>query len=190
VADTHETTHAYRTDNLAAIAAFHAARAAGIEHLHRINADRELLGGSTGFVGGPKGFGGPVHLVGLRPDDSGQIPAGWRLNRRDKILKPQKPAAVQWLDERQPGNSCDPAYVLKAYGMAYQSRVGTLGDFLIFYPTVFEHNGYLWAGYRGEPDGDFPGEPAGITWPRVPIYNFRAALDSFAAARDLEEARR
>lgn len=174
--------HAYATDGPEAIAAYRAARAARTEFSSRLLAAAAALGGNIGPVSGPQGFGGPEVIYGLMPDGSGTTPAGWRIVSRgtSKRLEPATGAAgknaVRWLAAFQPPPEVDPLYVLKAHGLAYQSRTRRAGGgHNTHSPIVFEHRGKLWAGYLGQPDGDFPGEPSGLTWDEVPWQDYMRA---------------
>lgn len=172
--------HAYSTTDPAALAAHRDALAARAEYAAWIRVAAKQLGGATRGRASIKGFGGPEELIGLDADGSGTVPHGWTLLTGD-LLKPLTrgegaSAAKRWLRERQPTPNADPIYALKAHGLAYQSRewVGA-GTFKTYLPVLFEHDGELWACYRGKPDGDFPGDPANITWTPRTLAEFETA---------------
>ena len=180
--------HAYCTDDPAALAAYRTAVAARAEFSARLRADCAALGGNRGALSSHRGFGGPEQITGLQPDGSGTIPAGWRIVRDS--LEPARRGsgsaeARRWLDERQPGADLDPRYALKRHGLAYQSRTysGRGGTFYTHLPSLFEQDGRLWACYKGKPDGDFPGEPSGLTWQPVALSAYYAAKEAADAER-------
>lgn len=179
--------YTYRTDGPAALAAYRTAVAARAVFTAQLHVDAAAIGGNNGARCGVRGFGGPEYIPGLEPDGSGTIPAGWRIvrDRLEPALRgPGSAAARRWLKEHQPTPGLDRRYVLKGHGLAYQSRVSVGGDgYKSYLPDLFEHDGQLWACYRGEPDGDFPGEPARLTWPACTLAEFHTA--QAAAEQDL-----
>lgn len=184
--------YVYRTDNPEALAAYRTAVAARAEFGHRLRADAAALGRNNGALVGDTAFGGPEKVVGLDPDTSGAIPAGWRIvrGRLEPAKRGQGAAdARRWLDEHQPGADRDPRYVLKAHGLPYQSRVYLGGgSFHAHLPVLFEHDGQLWACYKGKPDGDFPGDPSGLTWPACPLGDYYAAKAAVVREQELAAA--
>lgn len=181
-----EKQHAYRTDDPVALAAYRTARASRAEFARRLRADTEALGGNDGACSSRGAFGGPETIVGLRSDGSATVPAGWRL--ADDVLVPASRGkgsveAQRWLAEHQPAPEIDVRYALKPHGLAYQSRIYIgKGDYLVYLPTLFEHDGKLWACYRGEPDGDFPDDPPDLTWPECPLEEYEAAKEAVMRA--------
>jgi hypothetical protein len=180
--------YAYRTDSWAAITAFRATNVARAEFGVRLRDDAAALGGNNGPLSNHRPYGGPEQVVGLDPDGSGAIPHGWRIIGEPARLTPAprgkgSAAACRWLEEHQPGPDLDTRHVLKKHGLAYQSRVGSISSYTIHLPMLFEHDGYLWACYLGEPDGDFPGDPSGMTWPEISVEDFEAAKNAHTADR-------
>jgi hypothetical protein len=180
---TGDTKYAYRTFDPAALAAYRTAVAARREYTVRIRAAAAALGGNVGALAGNTSFGGPEKIFGLSPDGSGTVPAGWCIVRRQ--LEPAKrgpgsAAARRWLEQHQPPPGVDILFVLKDHGLAYQSRVYIGGgSYQVHHPIIIERDDTLFACYLGKPDGDFPEEPAGMTWDELPTAEFWAvkALD-------------
>ncbi len=186
--------HAYRTNDPAAVAAYHAAVAARAKFTIRIREAIAQLGyGRLEPMSCPGGYGDPETILGLRYETRDRVPFGWRVrNRRspghpDILIEPAptgvgSTAAKRWLAEHQPGPECDPAYVLKKHGIAYHSRQGTISAYTVHFPILFAHAGYVWVWYeQGVPSGDFPGDTVEITWEPVPLAELLAARDAAIA---------
>lgn len=177
--------HTYRTTDPAILAAHRAAVAARDEFTTRLNVDIAALdAGPLRPLSRHAGFGGPVEIAGLEFVDSAHVPWGWRVVNRNgtEQIEPKTSGAgsadaKRWLAEHQPGAACDPHFVLKDHGIAYQGRVHFSGGrYNTYYPSLFEHDGALWLWYQhGTPEGDFPREECEITWDRVPLADMHTA---------------
>ncbi len=170
---------AYATDDPAVLDAYRAAAAARREYGQRLRAAAADLGHNLGPAA-RRNARGREEIVGLRPDNSGRPPRGWRLVERGKRLAPCTSTARRWIVEHQPPAGTDPLEVLLPNGLVALSRVESgerPGDnYRDFRPVVFEWGGKLWACYKGS--------PVGVTWPQVPLA---ACLVAQAA---LEDSRR
>lgn len=186
---------AFYTTNPAALAAARAARTT------RLNFRREVLrpalaalGSSPGSIGphsAPARPGGPMQIIGLQASVTAVIPAGWDINvgprRGSHYLRPAPgsagTAARLWLARTQPEPDADTCYVLKTYGLAYRGLIGDPhGAYQLHPPGVFEHDGKLWASYRGAPVGDDPAEPFTMTWTQADLDDYRAFRNARNAA--------
>ncbi len=180
--------YAYCTDDPAALDAYRQASARRHEFTMRLRPAAAAIGGNLGPVSAPGGFGGPEEILGLMPDGSGQIPAGWRLRARPQRLEPATGRAGnparKWLSDFKPPPDVDPTYMLKTHGLAYQSRIWKGATYTAHHPLVFEHDGLLWACYLGQPEGDDWHEPHNITWPAVDVDDFVAAMIARRRARE------
>lgn len=187
--------HAYRTDDLAVLAAHRAAVAARTAFTATLAADILDLGAGPLRPLQARHSGGPVTIAGFQFAGSANVPWGWRVVSRSgqeriepKVSGSGSSAAKRWLAEHQPGEACDPHFVLKPHGIAYQSRVHfTGGRYNVYFPSLFEYDDALWLWYQdGVPEGDFPREASEITWARVPITDMHTA---YAAAHEAVTAR-
>lgn len=171
--------YAYRTSDPAALAAYRTAVEARKQFGARLRADAAAIGHNLGVLSAHRGFGGPEEIVGLEPDQTGKTPDGWRIvrGRLEPALRGKGSAAARrWLEDHQPPPDVDRRWVLKKHGLAYQSRIPAAGGtYKGYVPVLFEHDGYLWACYKGRPDGDFPGESSGLTWPACPLDEYETA---------------
>lgn len=178
---------AYSTTDPEALAAYRAALVVRREFGARLRRAAAALGDNLGPLVSVKEFGGPEEITGLEPAATGKKPAGWRLVPSRKRLEPAigkaGDQARRWLVEHQPPADADPRYVLKAHGLAYYSRVPSArGTQLTLRPHLFEFDDRLWACYRGHPDGDWPGDDPGLTWPQVSLDEFVQAYAKFQLA--------
>lgn len=176
----------YATSNPDAVAAYRAAVAARDVFLDKLRADAVELGGNSGPVIVFES-GGPMRVAGFSFVVGADVPAGWRLVRgriEPARTGPGAAAARRWLDEHQVPGDCDPRYVLKAYGLAYQTRVGPLSKFQIHVPVLVEHDDRLWVRYVGDPLGDnVLDDPITVTWEPVMPSKFLAAQEAHDAAK-------
>lgn len=176
---------AYATDDPAVLDAYRAARAARHEFSRRLLADAAALGHNRG-PRSRKGPHGGEEIVGLEPDGSGIAPPGWHLVEQGRRLAPRigylGNKARAWLVQHQLPDGADALQVLLEHGLVAQSRVEYGGKFTVYRPALFEWDGRLWACYLGRPEADDGGEPAGLTWPQVPLDDCLAALARAEAA--------
>jgi hypothetical protein len=177
----------YSTSDPKALAAYRAAVIARDAFLDQLRSDAAELGGNDGPVIVFE-TGGPMRLAGLRPAGEGMSQGwAWRLIRgrlEPARFGPGVAAAQRWLDEHQVPGDCDPRYVLKAHGLAYQTRVGPLSKYQIHVPVLFEHDDRLWVRYVGQPKGDdvLSDEVFSITWEPVMPSVFLAAKEACEAS--------
>lgn len=186
--------YAYSTDNPEAVAAFRQAVADLQAFGERVLADCAALGGNEGPLVHGGIWGSQDRIVGLGPDGSGTIPAGWRIVRGRLEPRRGKPGdlARQWLADRQPP---DVRHVMTKYGLPRHSRVPAQSNGFthrMIAPVLFEHEGTLWACYEGKPGDDFDGPEAsaagGCSWTLRKLSEFHAAREALEAARSDDEA--
>lgn len=174
------TEHAYSTDNPEALAAFRDTAAAMRDYLPRLRADIAALGATNPLV--YSGFGGsPDELVALEPNDTGHIPDGWRIVRGRLVPRRGKPGepARQWLAAHQPP---DVRHALTFHGLPRCTSIASGSGFRMGEPTLFEHDGVLWACYPGKPgEGIFDDQPC--TWTPRRLSEFHAAFEAADAIK-------
>ena len=174
------TDYAYSTDDPAAVAAFRETRDAITTFAARLKTDCAALGGNDGAYVRRGIWGSPDEITSLKPDGSGNIPDGWRIVREELEPRRGKPGegARRWLADHQPP---DVRQVMMSHGLPRHSVVADGGGFRHFAPVLFEHEGTLWACYRGRPGDGFLSDGEECTWqPR--------RLSEFYAAREGAEA--
>jgi hypothetical protein len=170
---------AYATDDPAILAAYRTAKAARHEFTKKLIPAVAAIGNNLGPLVAARKTCGGEEIVGLRPDKSGKIPAGWRLTDRGARLAPAitraGDQARRWLAEHQPPAGTDPLAVLGQHGLPGLSRVGNVYAYKDYEPVVFEWDDKLWACYKGQPITE-DGEPAEVTWPVVPVADCLVAM--------------
>lgn len=122
---------------------------------------------------------GAMRVVGLAPVDPKDPPAGWRYVRQQ--FEPRRgkagEAAASWLASVQPPSMRD---VMKAHGLPRHCsfKYGFFGT-----PAMFQHEGAIWALYKGEPDGE-----ASAAWTECKPSQFYAAQEAQQEAEKAAEA--
>lgn len=170
VADYREARRAYTE---VASAAHHAAIAMGCEGIY-----------STGNA-----FGPPV-LVGLATSDKENGPEGWVWSRARNMLLPRRgkagDAARAWLSAHQLPKQ-DARGVLAEHGLPRNSKVPSRprdGAFDVLLPTLFEHEGVVWALYTGKP-GSWTGQgEVSAAWTPRRLSEYYAAKESVESAAE------
>lgn len=179
---------AFRTDDPAVLAAFHEAVRQREEGVDALLAATAKLGKNKGPKVSRGIWGLKDELIGLYADDPADPPEGWRYLKSWGGLRPRrgKPglAAQEFLDRhRYLGN--DPLTTLFAHGLvpaAYTPMAD--GRTSVNSPAVFEHDGALYAKYRGS-FRRWPGtEENRPTWPQIPLSEYHAAYERAHADQD------
>jgi hypothetical protein len=166
--------HAFSTSDPAIVAAFRETVAGGTAAMDRAVADAKTVGKNKGLMVTRSVFAG-IQIVGLAPDDPTDPPDGWRAVRGQLEPRRGKPGdgARQWLAAHQPP---DLRGVLEKHGLPRHTRMDLEGsDRAMRTPRIFEHDGNVWALYRGAPEGD-------CTWTPRKISEFHAAQEAFEEA--------
>jgi hypothetical protein len=178
------TKFAFCTDDPIAVEAYRICRAARREFSVTLLAGAAAIGHNTGPLS-HRNDDGSDEIVGLRPDNSGKAPGGWRLVERGKRLAPadgrKGDPARRWIAQHQPPKVASPMYALKDHGLALLSRAGTVHDYTDSVPHVFLHEDKLWACYTGTPKTP-------VTWPAAELSDYRAAYAAFEHAQSHTEA--
>lgn len=180
------TEHAYSTDNPETVAAYLKAVADYRGYADRMLADMDALGAGPGVRISRGMFGSRDQLFAL--DQKGDhIPDGWRIVRGHLVPRRGKPggAARQWLADHQP---VDIRAVMTGHGLPRSAWIpGSDSGYRVVSPTLFEHDGTLWACYEGEPGkGDSSFDSTPCTWTPRKLSEFYAAFEAVAAAQAAE----
>jgi hypothetical protein len=154
-------------------------------YLPKLQADIAALGGAKNPLVRTGIWGSPDELVALEPDGSGETPDGWRIvrNRIEPRRGKAGDTARRWLADRQPP---DLRHTLTKHGLPRHASVATgSGGFRLLAPTLFEHDGTLWACYDGEPGHGYFDNGQTCTWSPRKLSEFHAAREAHEdAARD------
>lgn len=165
---------AFSTNNPTIVAAFKSASAQAQDAMNQAVDDAKALGKNKGLMVGTSAFDG-MRIKGLSPDDPGDPPGGWRMVGGQLEPRRGKPGEVarQWLKDHQPPNvrgilAEQHGLPLFAIGSpdAMRTRWAT--------PLIFEHDGTLWASYRGRIDGTCTWEPRKLS----ELYAAKEAADA------------
>ena len=172
---------AYSTNDPKIVAAFQEARTAERTAARRAVDDAVALGKNKGPLIVRGIWDIPDRVVGLAPDDPTDPPEGWVYIKTRDRLEPRRGnagvAARDWLAAHQP---IDVRRVLTKHGLPRNSKSAdsdVSGRYQLLSPTVFEHEGALWARYRGEVDV-IAGE---CTWTPRKLSEFYAAREAVEA---------
>lgn len=177
----------FSTDDPAIVAAFRAAEATRQETARRIIDDAEALGKNRGVQFRAGVWNLPDRIEGLFVDDPADPPEGWVYVKGRDRLEPRRGAAGevarQWLADHQP---FDVRHAMIAHGLPRNARSSAelSGAYRLIPPVVFEHEGVLWAHYRGHLGG-MEGE---CTWTPRKLSEYYAAREAWEAAQSQVKA--
>lgn len=173
--------HAYSTSDPAAVAAFKAASDALGDCQRRNREDAKELGKNNGpmILRHPL-FG--LEVVGLATLDPEDPPEGWRHLMGVGHLMPRRGKAGEaprkWLADHQPP---DLRGIMADHGLPRSSKSDPESmSYRIMTPKLFEHNGTVWALYRGVIDGE-------CSWTPRKLSEFYAALEAAEEAEKQAE---
>lgn len=178
--------YVFSTSDPGILAAFYETRDAIKDFSARLKADCEALGGNDGAYVRRGIWGHPDEITALKPDGSGTIPEGWRIVREQLEPRRGKPgeAARQWLADHQPP---DMRHVMSQQGLPRHSIMPAGDGFKHYPPTLFEHEGTLWAGYRSKPGDNFL-DTGPCTWTPRKLSEYFAAKAAVLALEESAEA--
>jgi hypothetical protein len=185
----------FSTDNPEAVTAYLAAVRARREFASLVVASAAQIGKNTGALQQRSPFGGGDSTLGLAADDPADPPVGWVYSKPGERLVPRRgkagDGARKWLKDHQPPKSADARAALEAHGLPLNDMLGTTGSgsYRFSVPLVFEHEGNLWAMYRGVP-GHWcgSGELVLCSWTPRKLSEFYAAKEAFEAAAATAES--
>lgn len=178
---------AYSTDNPTVLAAFHETATAMKDYLPRLRAAIDAMPGAKNPLVRSGIWGARDELVAMEADGSGEMPDGWRVVRGRLEPRRGKPGdgARAWLRAHQPP---DVRNTLAEHGLPRHSSVPSGGGgFRLMSPTLFEHDGALWALYEGEPGRGVLDDGKTCTWAPRRLSEFHAAQEAFEAAKEKSE---
>ncbi|WP_431728637.1 hypothetical protein [Verrucosispora sp. TAA-831] len=163
---------AYSTSDPATVAAYRAAADGFQNTARRAQEDSEALGKNKGaLIRRHPLFGAEV--IGLAADDPTDPPQGWRYLKSVEHLVPRRgkagDPAREWLEEHQPPKL---RAVMEQHGLPRTSRSDPNSTrYRIMSPALFDHDGTVWALYRGVIDGE-------CTWTPRKLSEYHAAREA------------
>lgn len=169
----------YSTDNPETVTAYLDACRAERDALNAAVEAARTLGGNNGVFVSTGPFG-DRRIVGLAPDPDNPPPAGWTKLQRNTYLTPGRGKAGEraenWLADLQPPTG--PRAVMDGHGLPrYAKSSHESASFAIRTPEIFEHDGTVWALYRGHVEGE-------CTWTPRRLSEYHAAKEAMQAANE------
>lgn len=176
-----ENLRAFVTRDPVIVAAYRDMRARWEAQQDKIGDAIDALGNNTGALAVRDDSTGAHRIVGLRPADRANPPAGWMYDAFTKMHVPADPAAHAWLAEHQP---VDPYTTMAEHGLppmswTYQRSGGYTGHV----PGMFDHDDAVWAIVEGTYRGPF-GESYTCTWEPVDVDRYFEAETAHRAAKN------
>lgn len=174
---------AYSTADPVIVGVFLASQAAAAAFTRRLIDDALAIGRNSGPLRSR------WQTFGLAVDDRNHPPQGWTYSKAKRRLIPRRgqdgAQARAWLNDHQPTTAQDTRALMRGHGLPCSDLMGPAHPRRrrTRMPTLFHHDGTLWAAYQGTP-GHWASGPAEPTWTPRPLAEYHAARE----AHDVKEA--